>query len=64
MLHTVISTHDIFATEFAAPSLCVLNGNIVEYTSFRNNKIITKLFSTDPKTYLDSRYAPGQILDK
>lgn len=64
MLYTVISPHDIFASEFTPSSHLDIKGGRVEYTRCGNNKIITSLFSTDPKLYLDKRYAPGQILDK
>ncbi|MBQ8623406.1 MAG: hypothetical protein IJ424_03395 [Oscillospiraceae bacterium] len=64
MLYTVISPHDIFAKEFVPTQHLNINGGRVEYTLQGNNKIITSLFSTDPKLYLDKRYTPGRILDK
>ncbi len=63
MLYTIISQHDIFASQFAPASYSDIKGGRIEYTVKGNNKIITSLFSTDPKMYLDKRYSPGQILD-
>ncbi len=63
MLYTVISEYDIFASKLIVPQYHDIKGGRVEYTVSGNNKIITSLFSTDPKLYLDKRYTPGQILD-
>ncbi len=64
MLYTIISEHDIFASEFSMPQFADIKGGRVEYKISGNNKIITSLFSTDPKMYLNKKYTPGQILDK
>lgn len=64
MLYTVISQYDVCINGFALPQFVDVNGGKVEYTLQGNNKIITSLFSTDPKMYLNKKYTPGQILDK
>ena len=63
MLYTVISQYDVFYEKYVPCSCSEINGLKIEYRACGSRKIITSLFSTDPKTYLDKRYLPGRVLE-
>lgn len=65
MLHTVVSSYDIFCDPKAGGTVIkIMNipGGKVEYTVSGKNKVVKSLFSTDPRLYLDKRYIPGARL--
>lgn len=65
MLHTVVSSYDIFCDSKAdGPVIKIMNipGGKIEYTVSGKNKVVKSLLSTDPRLYLDKRYIPGARL--
>ncbi len=60
MLYTIISEYDIFAQELCQSQTkwMDISGGKVEYTEENGEKIVRRLFSTDPKMYLLERYYP------
>ena len=60
-IHSVVSLSDIFFDESAYPekkSIRRIDGGFVETYEFSGKRYVNRLFSTDPKLYLDSRYQP------
>lgn len=59
MLYTIISEYDVFTRGEQPGKYINVSGGRLEYTAVGKNKVVKSLFSTDPKMYLDKRYAPG-----
>ncbi|WP_312641573.1 YlzJ-like family protein [Hydrogenoanaerobacterium sp.] len=59
-LHTVVPIEQVFPSEPAKTEMVSVGSTFIEGMRGENGIQITRLISTDPKMYLDERYAPGQ----
>lgn len=60
MIHTIVSTYDIFCSKSSQRNYLDIEGGKLEYIGSGKNRKIVGLFSTDPKMYLDKDLQPGQ----
>ncbi len=59
ILHSIISMDDIFCRNAVnAPMYKEINGGILELERNGEEAYVKRLYSTDPRMYLDNRYAP------
>ncbi|MCM1335830.1 MAG: YlzJ-like family protein [Bacteroides sp.] len=59
MIHSIISTDDIFFTENAVKTeYRPIDGGLLELNTVGGETRIARLHSTDPYLYLNSRYSP------
>ncbi len=59
ILHSIISMDDIFCRNTVnAPMYKEINGGILELEGNGEEAYVKRLYSTDPRMYLDSRYVP------
>lgn len=59
MIHSIISTDDIFFTENSVQTeYCRIDGGLLELNTVGGEKRICRLHSTNPYLYLNSRYSP------
>ena len=62
ILYTILPAEQIFAEGAAPQCECVsLDGMILEGVKGPDGLQISRVISTDPAVYLDSRYSPGQV---
>lgn len=59
VLYTIEPYDKIFPQEPCERQFVDVGGAMIEGMSGENGLQITRLISTDPKMYLDKRYAPG-----
>lgn len=60
VLYTIEPYEKIFPAEPSAAQLINVGGGMLEGVRCENGIQITRLISTNPKMYLDKRYAPGE----
>lgn len=59
MIHSIISTDDIFFTENSVQTeYCRIDGGLLELNTVGGKKQVSRLHSTNPYLYLNSRYSP------
>lgn len=59
-LYTIVPIENIFPSEPPQTEIVNVGGSFLEGLRCENGIQITRLISTDPKMYLDKRYAPGE----
>ena len=65
ILHTIIPPEQIFPGDAPRGGECRrMHNNFIQGVNMNGVFTISLLISTDPKTYLDPRYAPGGRIAK
>ncbi|WP_303790606.1 YlzJ-like family protein [Anaerotruncus colihominis] len=65
ILHTIIPPEQIFPGDAPQGSECRrMHNNFIQGVNMNGIFTVSRLISTDPKLYLDPRYAPGGRVGK
>ena len=59
MIHTIISLDDVFASQQTENIVTErISCGYAEYRSVNGKRALSRVISTDPRVYLESRYQP------
>lgn len=59
MIHTIVSLDDVFASPQTEWSVIEqISCGYAEYRGVNGKRVLSRVISTDPRVYLESRYQP------